>query len=318
MRWTVLLPTHAAPATLALAIDSVFSQRDREFELIVVGDGCGDETRAIIARYADPRLRFIDNPKGAGYGYEHRKAALASARGDFVAFMSDDDLWGPSHLLRLGRLLDAGSALAYSRSLWCVPTGQLVPLHFDLTDPVAARYFAERNYLPAPCVTIARSALEAAGGWPADVASAADWLLWRRVLALPGSTVAYDHEVSSIHFRSTRRSTEPLPVEAILAMPDFERSWPAGARIIQGEYPTLQAATAARFEDPAFWSELSAALGLVDSRLVLAATTLGSELLRVISRQNSASAELDRVYSSLSWRVTAPLRRVRAARRPPE
>jgi hypothetical protein len=193
-----------------------------------------------------------------------------------------------------------------------------VPLHFDLTDPVAAQYLAERNYLPAPCVTVTRVALMAAGGWPTDVHKEGDWVLWRRVLALPGSTVAYDHVVSSIHFRSARRSTEPLPVEAILAMPNFEQSWPTGAIVVQAEYPTIQSATTARFEDPDFWPALSTALGVIDSRLVLAATTLGSELLRVNSRQNNASLELDRVYASLSWRITAPLRRVRAARRPQE
>jgi glycosyltransferase involved in cell wall biosynthesis len=310
MRWSVLLPTHAAPATLGFAIDSVLAQRDSDLELLIVGDGCDDETRTIIAGYRDTRIQFFDNPKGIGFGYEHRRVALESARGDLVAFMSDDDLWASTHLTRLGKLLDAGSMLAYSRSLWCVPSGYLVPLHFNLNDEVAAVYFEQRNYLPAPCVTVTRSALEDADGWPVDVSLAGDWELWRRIGALPGARVAYDHDVSSVHFRSDRRSKDPMPVEAILALPHLERWWPAEAIIDQGIHPNLQSALAARMTNPSWWSQVARGLDRVDSHLVFAATFLAPELARSSAALGRVNAQLDDLYASRSWRATAPLRRV--------
>ena len=65
-RFTVLMPTHARPDVIGFAIESVLGQTEPDFELLVVGDGVQDSTRAAVARFSDPRLRFLDLPKAAG------------------------------------------------------------------------------------------------------------------------------------------------------------------------------------------------------------------------------------------------------------
>ena len=97
-RWSILLPTHHAPDTIALSIDSVLAQTDADFELLIVGDGVDDDTRAVVSGYVDRRVRFFDLPKDRGFGYGNRAEVMRGATGRFIAFASDDDLWAPDKL----------------------------------------------------------------------------------------------------------------------------------------------------------------------------------------------------------------------------
>jgi len=163
-RWSVVLPTHDAPDTLSVSIASVLAQTDDDFELLVIGDGIADATRASVAGFDDARIQLLDLPKAAGYGYAHRASAIRSARGRDLAFASDDDLWAPDHLERLGVLLSAGVALAHSRSTWLLPDGHLVPIPFDLSDPALRPRFERGNYIPSTCFVATRTAVVVVSG----------------------------------------------------------------------------------------------------------------------------------------------------------
>ncbi len=104
---TILVPTHTHGETLRYAVGSALRQTLDAFELLIVGDGCDDATRAIALELAasDRRVRFLDFPKGRRKGESHRHAALSEAKGRIVAYLGDDDLWLPHHLETLDGLL---------------------------------------------------------------------------------------------------------------------------------------------------------------------------------------------------------------------
>lgn len=113
---TVLIPTHSHAAPLRIAVASVQAQTLQDFELLIVGDGVTNEVRAVARALAaeDPRIRFLDFPKGERKGERHRHAALQEASGRFVAYLGDDDIWFPEHLAVLDELLreaDFGATL---------------------------------------------------------------------------------------------------------------------------------------------------------------------------------------------------------------
>ena len=94
------------------AIPSVLSQTYDALELIVVGDGCTDDTAARVARLADPRLRFENMRERGRYprdperrwmvaGTHAINRARALARGDFVTQLDDDDEYTADRLERL-------------------------------------------------------------------------------------------------------------------------------------------------------------------------------------------------------------------------
>jgi len=96
---------------LAEAIESVLGQTYRDFELILADDGSADESVAIARDYAQrfpDRVRYVEHPGHANRGMSAtRNLGLASARGEFDAFIDADDVWLPTKLAEQVAILDA-------------------------------------------------------------------------------------------------------------------------------------------------------------------------------------------------------------------
>jgi glycosyltransferase involved in cell wall biosynthesis len=94
-------------------------------EVLVVGDGCTDDSEEIVASFADPRVRWHNLPANSGSQAGPNRAALELARGEFVAYLGHDDVWLPTHL---AWLMDAvsrtGARLAHTRMEWIGPGGR--------------------------------------------------------------------------------------------------------------------------------------------------------------------------------------------------
>jgi len=307
-RWSVVLPTHDAPDTLSVSIASVLAQTDDDFELLVIGDGIADATRVCVADFDDARIQLLDLPKAAGYGYAHRASAIRSARGRDLAFASDDDLWAPDHLERLGVLLSAGAALAHSRSTWLLPDAHLVPIPFDLSDPALRPRFERGNYIPSTCFVATRTAVEAVGGWPTDVEAAADWTLWKRMIAA-GTPVASVSRPTTVHFRShLRHDDHPIASAVLAAM--IDEGWADTTRIPHDGL--AQRAVWSVAAQPGWWDALAEAHAAILDRLALKAAEDAQQVRESERRADEARRELVRQAAefqrSTSWRITAPVR----------
>ena len=94
---SVIVPSRNRRRLLALALASVLDQRDVRLEVIVVDEGSADGTAAMVGSIADARVRLIrhDVPLGKSAA---RNRGIAEARGEWIAFLDDDDLWAPDKL----------------------------------------------------------------------------------------------------------------------------------------------------------------------------------------------------------------------------
>lgn len=117
---TVLIATYNSSDTLRCAVESVLWQTWRDFELWVIGDGCTDDSAAVVADYAraDARVHWHNLPVNTGYQSEPHNEGLRRARGRYVAYLNHDDLWLPTHLELLVAALDRGADAAYSILEW--------------------------------------------------------------------------------------------------------------------------------------------------------------------------------------------------------
>jgi glycosyltransferase involved in cell wall biosynthesis len=99
---SVILPTYNRAALLPRSIESVLGQTYGDFELIVVDDGSEDDSAAVMARFADKRIRYLRLTRNRGVTAA-RNAGLAEARGAYIAFQDSDDEWLAEKLERQRR-----------------------------------------------------------------------------------------------------------------------------------------------------------------------------------------------------------------------
>lgn len=200
---TVLVPTYRHARFLPYAIRSTLAQRDVPFELLVVGDGVEDDTREAVAPFlADPRLRFLDLPKGERHGEGNRHDALLEARGRIVCYLSDDDVLLPGHLAEMRRLLEDAD-FAHSAPVRALPGGILEHVPGDLGRPEFLDLIrrGENNFVGLTGAAHTREAYDRLdGGWrPAPPGTATDIHMWRRLAALPGFRGATGRRLTAVH-----------------------------------------------------------------------------------------------------------------------
>lgn len=96
---SAVIPTRSRPTLLACAIRSALRQTWSRLEVIVVVDGPDLATETLLGSLADPRLRVVFLPQSSG-GSAARNAGVRAARGEWIAFLDDDDEWLPEKIER--------------------------------------------------------------------------------------------------------------------------------------------------------------------------------------------------------------------------
>ena len=107
---SVVIATYNRSEVLRYAIESVLAQHFADFELLVVGDACTDDTEAVVRGFDDPRVRWENLPRNAGSQWAPNNRGLELARGRYVAYLGHDDLWHPDHLAVLVAAIERDGA----------------------------------------------------------------------------------------------------------------------------------------------------------------------------------------------------------------
>jgi glycosyltransferase involved in cell wall biosynthesis len=175
-RWR-LLSRAALPAALA--------QQGVELEIVVVDDGSTDETPDRLAELAtrESRLRIITHRTRRGVA-QARNAGIEAARGEWVAFLDDDDLWSPEKLRRqLLAARGANAELVYSGAIVLDTAWRAIEEEPPPSPSELARTLLSRNLVPAGCsnVMVTRELLRRHAGFDEQLYQLADWDLWLRL-----------------------------------------------------------------------------------------------------------------------------------------
>ncbi len=184
-RVSAIITTFNRAELLRGAIASVLLQTFREFELIILDNSSADHTRTVLARIDDPRVRCLRHPPLTIA--QSRNLGLREARGEFVAFLDDDDEWLPGKLeCQLARF-ERGTA-----------TLGLVYGGFVRIDSRGAEFETHRPVLRGKVLTdllwqkdaftgsasnpmLRMAALHAVGGFNDSLSTSEDWELYLRL-----------------------------------------------------------------------------------------------------------------------------------------
>src|SRR5262249_18441122 len=117
---SVIMNVRNGEPYLQEAIDSARAQTWTDWEMIVWDDCSTDGTSDIVARYEDSRIRYYLAPEETPLG-PARDQAIRQARGEWLAFLDQDDVWTSDKLVSQLALLDAPGgesvALLYGRTV---------------------------------------------------------------------------------------------------------------------------------------------------------------------------------------------------------
>jgi glycosyltransferase involved in cell wall biosynthesis len=91
-RISVVIPTRGRPELAERAVRSVFAQSFEDYEIVVVIDGPDRETGEALRQFRDERLHVVHLAENVG-GSEARNIGVRFARGEWIAFLDDDDEW---------------------------------------------------------------------------------------------------------------------------------------------------------------------------------------------------------------------------------
>lgn len=194
---SVVLPTYNRAWFLRGAIRSVLAQTVQDWELIIVDDGSTDDSRAVIERFKDLRIRVLYR-EHEGQNLTMRAGVEASTC-PLIAFLSSDDELPPNAL--------ADYLVAMERDWVDVVYGDTVIEHIDsifggtagqrselrAVEPEALPY---RNVVWG-CM-FRRSMYDALGGWPTQWEIAADYAFWLSAYA-SGFTLQPVHRITYIY-----------------------------------------------------------------------------------------------------------------------
>lgn len=186
--FSVVVPSYNRPHGVKDVIISLLNQQCVNFEAIFVNDA-GESPEPLIRAFNDKRLRCVSHKENRGLPAA-RNTGISRARGKYIAYLDDDDIYYPNHLSELYKgFLISGKEIVYTN----VHRGWIGSESKDKQSSPAVVYrdipynfefsrdrFLTQNYMPVLAVSHTRKVYDELGGFDETFRAHEDWELWCR------------------------------------------------------------------------------------------------------------------------------------------
>lgn len=295
---SVIMPAFRSAAYIAEALDSVFAQTFKDFEVVVVNDGSPDteELERVLAPYRGRIVYLKQENRGVSAA---RNAAIRAARAPLVAMLDPDDLWEPEYLeVQVGMMrADPTLDLLYPNALIFGDAAHAGRTYMEVNPSEGEVTF--EGMLTQQCTIVnyviaRREAVVAAGWFDESLSRSEDFDLWLRILCR-GGRIAYHRRVLARY----RRHAGSLSSDPVLMSRDILRVLDKAARELElsDEQRLLLARERERFHAGLRLEEGKRAFEQGDTLAALAALGEANRVLR--SRKLSLVVRLLKVAPRL-------------------
>jgi len=178
---SVVIPTYNRAQFIVRALESVFAQTYKNYEIIVIDDGSTDDTPQVMKQF-DGRLNYIRKENGGSASACNR--GIAESKGEYIAFLDSDDYWTPEKLAEQVKVLDSQPkvGIVYSRMPIINEKGERLG-----TKPagISGKNFKELlevwGDLPTSTVMTRRACFDKAGFFDPALKTMQDIDMWLRI-----------------------------------------------------------------------------------------------------------------------------------------
>ena len=203
-RISVVIPTYQRVESCRRAVSSALDQELPALEVLVCDDGSTDGTQDALESWAreEPRLHYLRLPRNFGAPAAARNLGTQRARGEWVAFLDDDDRWVPAKLRVQGEAISSGRYDVIASDATRSSGGPYFGLK-DAVEPDRDELLRHNPIITSSAVA-RRDALLAAGGFSdsavgVSITGVEDYAAWlnlayraARFIVLPDELVLYE------------------------------------------------------------------------------------------------------------------------------
>jgi len=183
--FSVMILTHNRSDLLQEAIQSVLAQTFQDFEIIIIDDHSTDNTCQVVSSYQDKRIKYYLNERSKGQAGA-RNTAISKSKGEWIAFLDDDDVWLPLKLEKQAEMIKV-----IDNNVGLIYTGYAT---YDFEkETIIKKILPEKkgwvqddvlysNCIGAICsVAVRKSLLDRVGGFDERFESMVDMDMWVRI-----------------------------------------------------------------------------------------------------------------------------------------
>lgn len=202
---SVIIRTHSRPAVLREALQSIKGQTYSNIETVVVEDGKASAKEMIEQEFADMNIVYKATGEHVGR-CAVANIGLATASGEYVCFLDDDDLFYENHIEVLSKALDkslcrAVYAIAEESSIKVKSYEPYiykeVKRHVEFAQPFCKILLYHKNFMPIQTVLFEHSLYEELGGMDEKLEVLEDWDMWVRYSTV--TDYEYVPEITSLY-----------------------------------------------------------------------------------------------------------------------
>ncbi|MEI6145322.1 MAG: glycosyltransferase [Methylococcales bacterium] len=180
---SIIIPVYNGERYLTEAIESALAQSYKHFELLIINDGSTDNSAAIIKPFLkDLRVIYIEQ-KNAGVAAA-RNAAIKQAKGKYIGFLDQDDLWLSNKLEVQVAALELNANVFFVHSRHDVIDAEGNNIDYDLITRVSGYCFEElfkKNRIAVLTVLIRKTIFEEIGLFNEQLSGVDDYDMWLRI-----------------------------------------------------------------------------------------------------------------------------------------
>ncbi|WP_017798112.1 glycosyltransferase family 2 protein [Oceanobacillus kimchii] len=211
---SVIIPTYKRADKLKKAIDSVLNQTYEKIELLVVNDNEPDDNFSInleqlISSIDDSRITLVHQERHIN-GAAARNAGINRARGEYIAFLDDDDTWVKEKLEKQIKVFRNNPKIGL------VTTGvTYIYVNENITYESIPKSNGDvsKDILISNCVggtqaIVKKAIIEEVGGFDEKLRALQDYELWIRICQLTKVATVKEPCINYYNFRGTNQISQ--------------------------------------------------------------------------------------------------------------